>query len=58
MGYLLLLRMKSHINKLSMANTLYFAEVVIISGVHIKRDTSKKKVIYVHIEDGKIIHFK
>ena len=41
-----------------MANIHYFAEVANIAGVHIKMDTSKGKVINVHIEDGKIIHFK
>ena len=58
MGDLLLLPMKFHINESSMANILYFAEVDNIAGVHIMMDTSKEKVINVHIRDGKIIHFK
>ena len=41
-----------------MVNILSFVEVANIVGVHIKIDTSKEKVINVHIEDGKIIHFK
>ena len=41
-----------------MANILFFADVAKISGVHINMDTSKGKVINVHIEVGKIIHFK
>ena len=32
-----------------MANIRYFAEVANIAGVHIKMDTSKGKVINVHI---------
>ena len=50
--------MKVHTNELFMVNILSFAEVANIVGVHIKMDTSKGKVINVHIEDGKIIHFK
>ena len=41
-----------------MANILYFSEVANISGLHIKMDTSKVKVINFHIKDRKIIHFK
>ena len=58
MGDLLIFLMKVHINELSMANILYFAAVTNIAGVHIKMDMSKEKVINVHIEYGKIIHFK
>ena len=58
MGDLLLLPMKFHINEPSMAKILSFAEVAKIAGVHIKMETYKEKVINVHIEDGKIIHFK
>ena len=45
----LLFPMKFHINESSMANIIYFEEVTNISGVHIKMDTSKEKVINVHI---------
>ena len=41
-----------------MANILSFAEVANIAGVYIKMDTSKEKVINVHIKDVNIIHFK
>ena len=41
-----------------MANILSFAEVDNISEVHIKTDTSKEKIINVHIEYIKIIHVK
>ena len=41
-----------------MANILSFAEVSNIAVVHINMDTSKEKVINVHIEDGKFFHFK
>ena len=58
MGELLLLPMIIHINELSMANVISFAEVTNIVGVHIKMDTSKGKLINVHIIDGKTIHFK
>ena len=50
---LLLLPMKVHINKSSISNTIYFAEVANIAGVHIKMETSKEKVINVHIKYGK-----
>ena len=58
MGDLLLLPMKFHINKSIMENILYFAEVYGIAGVHIKMDMSKEKIINVHIEYGKIVHFR
>ena len=58
MGGLLLLPMKVHINELFMANILSFAEVANITGVYIKMETSKGQTINVHIEYGKIIHFK
>ena len=45
-------------NKSYMANILSFAEVVNIYGVHIKMDTSKEKVINVHIKYVKNIYFK
>ena len=41
-----------------MAKILSFAEFINISGLHTKMDTSKEKLINVHIEDGNIIHFK
>ena len=58
MGDLLLLPIKFHINESYMENILYFVEVVNIAGVHIKMDTSKGKLIYVLIEEVKIVHFK
>ena len=58
MGNLILFPMKVHTNESFMANILSFAEVANISGVHIKMDTSRRKLINVHIKDGKIIHFK
>ena len=44
MGDLLLFPMKFHINESFMANSLSFAEVANIAGVHINMDTSKKKL--------------
>ena len=41
-----------------MAKILSFAEFINIAGLHTKMDTSKEKLINVHIEDGNIIHFK
>ena len=41
-----------------MENILSFAEVVNITGVHIKIDTSKEKVINVHMQDRSIFHFR
>ena len=41
-----------------MANILSFFDVANILGVHIKMETSKEKVINVHIKDIKIVHFK
>ena len=58
MGDLLLFPMKVHINESPVANIFVFAEVANIAGVHIKMDTSKEKLINVHMEDRKIIHFK
>ena len=58
MGEILRFLMKVQINESSMANTLSFAEVANIAGVHIKMDTSKGKVVIVHIKDRNIIHFK
>ena len=57
-GELLLLPLTFHINESSMANIIYFAKGSSISGVHIKMDTSKEKVINVHTKCGKIINFK
>ena len=50
MGELLLLIMQVHINESSMANILHFAEVSNIEGVHINMNTSKEKVMNVHIK--------
>ena len=58
MGGILLFPMKIHINESSMANILSFAEVAKITGVYIKMDTYKVQTINVHIEYGKITHFK
>ena len=41
-----------------MENVPSFAEVSNIAGVYINMDTSKENVINVHIQDGRIIHFK
>ena len=41
-----------------MSNILYFSEVANIVGLYIKMDTSKEKVINVHIKDKTFIHFK
>ena len=57
MGELLFLLMIVHINESSVANLLSFAEVANIAGVHIKMDTSKEKVINVHMQDRSILHF-
>ena len=51
---LLILPMTFHVNELSMANILSFAEVSNIAGVNIKMYTSKQKVINVHIKDREI----
>ena len=58
MGDLLLLPIKVHINESYMDKILSFAEVANIAVVPIKMDTSKGKVINVHIKDGEIIHLK
>ena len=58
MGDLLILPMTVHINESSMANILYFPEVVNITGVRIKMNTAKEKFINVHIQDVQIIHLK
>ena len=58
MGGIILLPMKVQINESYMANIVYFAEVANITLLHIKMDTSKEKVINVHIKDGKIVLFK
>ena len=50
--------MKVNKNESSIVNILYFSEFVYIAGLHIKIDTSKEKVINIHIKDVKIIHFK
>ena len=55
---LLLLPMKVHINESSMANILSFADITNIAGVRTKMKTYKGKVINVHIEWVKTIHFK
>ena len=49
---LLLLPMKIHINESSMTKIFSFTGVDKIAGVHIKMDTSKGKVINVHIKDN------
>ena len=41
-----------------MENIFSYVDVLNIAGVHIKMDKSKEKVINVHIEDRKIVHFK
>ena len=41
-----------------MANILSFIEVTNITGVHIKMDIPKEKVINFHIQDGQNFHFK
>ena len=58
MGDLILFPMKVHTNESSMANILYFAEAANIKGVYINTETSKEKLINVHIKYRKIIHFK
>ena len=50
---LLLLLVKFHINESFMEKILSFAEVANIAGLHIKMDTSKGKLINVHIKDEK-----
>ena len=57
LGDLLIFTMKVHINESSMANILYFAEVINIAGVHTNMDTSKEEVINIHVK-SKITHFK
>ena len=57
-GELLLLPTKFHKNESYMENTQYFSEASNIARVHINIDTSKEKVINVHIKDRKNIHFK
>ena len=51
---IILLPTTVNINKYYMANILYFSEVTNIKRVHIKMDTSKEKLINVHIKDGKL----
>ena len=58
MGDLRMFLTKFHINESPMEKILSFAEVANISVVHINMDMSKGKVINVHIQDRKIIHFK
>ena len=58
MGEILILPTTVRINESSMANILYFAEFSNISGVSIKMNTSKAKVVNVQIQDSQIIHFK
>ena len=58
MRYLLLFPMKSPINESSMENILYFSDIANIAGFNINMETSKEKLINVHIKDSKIIHFK
>ena len=41
-----------------MVDILSFSEVPNIVGVHIKMDTSKGKVIKVHMQDRRILHFR
>ena len=50
--------MTVHINEYFMENILSFTEVANISGVHIKMDASKEKVINVHMKDRHIINFR
>ena len=54
LGDIQLLPMTIHMNESFMENILSFAEVAKIVGVHIKMDTSKKRVINVHIKGRKI----
>ena len=58
MRELLLLPMTIHINEYSMVDILYFSKFAKITGVRIKMDTSKEKVINVHIRDENFIHSK
>ena len=57
MGKLLFFTMTVHINESSMENISSFIEVSIIVGVHINMDTSKEKVINVHMQERHILHF-
>ena len=57
-GELLFLPIEIHINESSTENIPSFAEVSNISGVHINIDTSKHKVINVHMQDRHIIHLR
>ena len=41
-----------------MASILSFEDIANIAGVHIKMHTPKFKLVNVHIEDWKMIHFK
>ena len=49
--------MTFHMNESSVANILSFVEVAYIAGVHINMDTSKEKVINIHMQYKHIIHF-
>ena len=57
-GELLLLPTKFHKNESYMEKTQYFSEASNIARLHINIDTSKEKVINVHIKDRTFIHFK
>ena len=57
-GEIIFLPMTVHINESLVANILSFAEVSNIEGVHIKMDTSKEKIINVHMQYRRIIHFR
>ena len=50
--------MSSHQYIINGKHTLFFSDVTNIAGLHIKVNTSKEKVINLHIKDKKIIHFK
>ena len=58
MGEVLLLPMNLHKNESSMANITYSSEFAKIAGVYIKMDTSKEKIINVHIKNRNIIYLK
>ena len=47
--------MTLHMNESSVANILSFVEVAYIAGVHINMDTSKEKVINIHMQYKHII---
>ena len=50
--------MSSHQYIIHGKHTLFFSDVTNIAGLHIKVNTSKEKVINLHIKDRKTIQFK